>query len=80
MDQFDRNVTFAMAMRNIARTISSIRDGLSKQSNGVDESNSLLIEFEILICDSILEFLVEFLPHACSDDDEVDVEMDDDEE
>ena len=77
MDEFDKNVTFAIAMRNVARAINKMLDGLDGMGENADgEDQSLLLEYEAVICHSIIEFLEEFLPRACADN----PEDDDDEE
>lgn len=62
MDEFDKNVIFSVAMRNIARAIEKMQDGLHEQE--VD-GNEQLIEYEDLICDNLIDFLMDFLPNAC---------------
>lgn len=76
MDEFDKNVTFAIAMRNVARAINKILDGLDGMEETDEESHSLMIEYEAIICHSIIEFLEEFLPRACADNPEDDDEDD----
>lgn len=76
MDEFDKNVIFSVAMRNIARAIEKMQDGLHEQE--VD-GNEQLIEYEDLICDNLIDFLMDFLPNACVEINENEGEEDEEE-
>ena len=67
MDKFDRNITFSYAMRNVAKAIERMRDGLAEQNA---EDSELLIEYETMICDDLLGYLEDYLPHYCDDEEE----------